>query len=53
MEACKILASIYSERNDLEKSVEYYQEYMQLEKQLEIITNQRKLAYYMASVQSD
>lgn len=53
MEACKLLASIYSELNDLEKSVEYYQEYMQLEKQLEIITNQRKLAYYMASVQSD
>lgn len=53
MEACKLLASIYSELNDLEKSVEYYQEYMQLEKQLEIITNQRKLAYYMASVQND
>lgn len=53
MEACKILASIYSEKNDLEKSVEYYQEYMQLEKQLEIITNQRKMAHYMASVKNN
>lgn len=52
MESCKILASIYSLKNDLEKSVKYYQEYMQLEKQLEIITNQRKMAHYMASIQN-
>ncbi|MHC9511714.1 tetratricopeptide repeat protein [Kangiella sp. M94] len=53
MESCKILANIYSSKDDLEKSVQYYQEYMQLEKQLEIITNQRKMAHYMASVQID
>lgn len=53
MEASKILASIYSAKNDLEKFVEYYQEFMRLEKQLEIITNQKKLAHYLASVQSN
>lgn len=50
IETCRILASIYSEMDDLKESVKYYQEYIDYEKQLRFITNKRKMAYYMVSM---
>jgi len=49
IETCRILASIYSKLDELEKSVKFYQEYIDYEKQLRFITNKRKMAYYMVS----
>lgn len=49
MELSKILASVYSETGELKKAVEYYRQYIELEKEIDIMTNKRKMAYYMVS----
>lgn len=49
MELSKILASVYSETGELKKAVEYYRQYIDLEKEIDIMTNKRKMAYYMVS----
>lgn len=49
MELSKVLASIYSETGELEKAVDYYRQYIELEKEIDIMTNKRKMAYYMVS----
>lgn len=49
MELSKILASVYSETGELKKAVEYYRQYIDLEKEIDIMTNKRKTAYYMVS----
>jgi len=47
MELSKILASVYSETGQLQKAVDYYRQYIDLEKEIDIMTNKRKMAYYM------
>lgn len=49
MELSKILASVYSETGQLQKAVDYYRQYIDLEKEIDIMTNKRKMAYYMVS----
>lgn len=49
MELSKVLASIYSETGELKKAVDYYRQYIELEKEIDIMTNKRKMAYYMVS----
>ena len=49
MELSKILASVYSETGELKRAVEYYRQYIELEKEIDIMTNKRKMAYYMVS----
>ncbi|ACV27860.1 tetratricopeptide repeat protein [Kangiella koreensis] len=49
MELSKILASVYSETGELKKAVDYYRQYIELEKEIDIMTNKRKMAYYMVS----
>ncbi|WP_417445699.1 tetratricopeptide repeat protein [Kangiella sp.] len=49
MELSQILASVYSETGELKKAVEYYHQYIQLEKEIDIMTNKRKMAYYLVS----
>lgn len=49
MDLSKILASVYSETGELKKAVEYYRQYIQLEKEIDIMTNKRKMVYYQVS----
>ncbi|NVK21923.1 MAG: tetratricopeptide repeat protein [Kangiellaceae bacterium] len=52
MEAAKHLATIHSKNDKLKESIDLYKEYLDLEKQLEVQTNQRKLAYFTVSMRN-
>ena len=45
----KVIATYYSETGQLKESLKYYRQYIEMEKEIEILTNKRKVAYYMVS----